>query len=107
MLLLATGGGRLVLMIGDGCLQGQEIAETLGGGPWLGLRALRPCEMHLGEGAVVDAEDHLIAASAFDDRRQLMASELVIRADLHPSLRAQRCPVSRFRPEPWLGRLQV
>jgi hypothetical protein len=68
----ATVAGRLGLMVVDDSLQGQETAETLGGGPWRGLRVLGPGQVHLCEGAVVDAEYHLIAASAFDDCRHLM-----------------------------------
>lgn len=55
-----------MLMVVDGCLQGQETAETLGGGPWPGLGVVGPGKVHLREGAVVEAEYHRVAATAFD-----------------------------------------
>jgi hypothetical protein len=70
-----------VLMVADGRLERQVAGKALCGGPWFRFGVLGPGEVHLREGAVVDAEDHLIAASALDHCRQLMPGELVIGAN--------------------------
>src|SRR6266567_4128526 len=64
-------GGRLLLMIVDGCLQGQKTAEMLSGGPRAGSGCCAP----------VDEEDHRIAGSTLDDCRQLLARQFVAKAD--------------------------
>jgi len=51
---------------------------------------LRPCQVNQGEGTVIDAEDHLIAASTFDDCRQVMRSEFAIGSEFCPCLANQR-----------------
>src|SRR5712691_5351079 len=62
-------GGRLLLMIVDGCLQGQKTAEMLSGGPRAGSGCCAP----------VDEEDHRIAGSTLDDCRQLLARQSWLR----------------------------
>jgi len=90
-------------MVIDGCFQGRGAAETLSDGPRLRLWVLRPGQVHLREGAVVDAEDHLVAACAFDYCRQLMPGQFVISADFGSGLSDQCRAVPWFWPEPRLG----
>ena len=89
---------RLVLMIADGCRQRREAAETTGSRLRLRLRVPRPGEVHLREGAVVNGENHIIAAAALDDCRELTSCQLVMRADLGLSLGRKRCRELRFWP---------
>ena len=68
---------------------------------------LRPCQVNQGEGTVIDAEDHLIAASTFEDCRQVMRSEFVIGSEFCPCLANQRRRELWIWSKPWLGRLQT
>ena len=67
----------------------------------------RPRQMNQGEGTVINVKDDLIAATAFDDCRQVMPGEFVIGSDFCPRLADQRRRELWVWSKPRLWRLQT
>lgn len=90
----------------EGCSQRWEAVESLRERPRLWFEMPRPGEMHEREGAIIEAEGHVVAAGAGGDCCQRTAGELVIGTDFRHCLSDERREPVWFWSEPRFGKLQ-